>query len=170
MVGLGELFKRGGRSIGLGSRHGVDPPLACNCPWHQLANSSNAHGQTDRKSVIGSSTTAVHSAGFCFVFLQSGEKAFHRRVVPALADTAHAALDPVLLQQALIVVAGILTSPITVPPTAPRQATVVSRPFPGHQQPAGSPCCPPATSPPRVASRDPRPPPGIASPRGSGCR
>ena len=39
---------------------------------------------------------------------ERGEKAFCHRVVPAVAFTAHAALDAVYRQQLLIVVAGVL--------------------------------------------------------------
>src|SRR5437868_4274509 len=46
--------------------------------------------------------------------LQGGEEALDRGVVPALADPAHAARDPVPLQQPAVVVAGVLAAPVRV--------------------------------------------------------
>src|SRR5262245_52709090 len=46
--------------------------------------------------------------------LQAGEEALHRRVVPALRDPAHAAGDPVLAQEPLVVVTGVLAAPVGV--------------------------------------------------------
>src|SRR2546430_16011756 len=45
---------------------------------------------------------------------EGGEKAFRHRFVPAIAFTAHAALDAVYRQQLLILVAGVLTAAIRV--------------------------------------------------------
>jgi hypothetical protein len=55
---------------------------------------------------VSSSTPPAPIDQFDF---ERGEKAFRHRVVPAIAVTAHAALDAVYRQQLLIVVAGVLT-------------------------------------------------------------
>jgi hypothetical protein len=48
------------------------------------------------------------------LLLETGKKAFHGCVVPALAHAAHAALDLVLGQELLVVSAGILTTAVAV--------------------------------------------------------
>src|SRR3954464_5806760 len=83
-------------------------------PWHQFASSSSAHGQTGISSVVATSTTGVSTGGYCCVFLQGGEEALHRRVVPAVGEPAHAAGDPVPGQEELVVLAGVLAAPIGV--------------------------------------------------------
>ncbi len=45
---------------------------------------------------------------------ESGEKTFRHRVVPAIAFTAHAALDAMYRQQLLILVAGVLAAAVRV--------------------------------------------------------
>ena len=55
---------------------------------------------------VSSSTPPAPIDQFDF---ERGEKTFRHRVVPAIAFTAHAALDAVYRQQLLILVAGVLT-------------------------------------------------------------
>src|SRR5258708_32193407 len=46
--------------------------------------------------------------------LQGGKEALHWCVIPALADAAHAALDPVLGNEPLVVLAGVLAASVRV--------------------------------------------------------
>src|SRR5438270_6043858 len=55
---------------------------------------------------------------------EGGEKAFRHRVVPAVAFTAHAAVDAVYRQQLLILVAGVLAAAIRVMQQTLRRLTV----------------------------------------------
>src|SRR5437762_13612650 len=65
----------------------------------------------------------VVSLAFPFDF-EGGEKAFRHCVVPAIAFTAHAALDAVYRQQLLIVMAGVLAAAIRVMQQTLRRLTV----------------------------------------------
>src|SRR5580704_12350462 len=67
---------------------------------------------------------------------ERGEKAFCHRVVPAVAFTAHAALDAVYRQQLLIVVAGVLAAAIRVMQQTQRRLTVLQCHLKGVQRDA----------------------------------
>src|ERR1700731_3681170 len=67
---------------------------------------------------------------------ERGEKAFGHRVVPAVAFTAHAALDAVYRQQLLIVAAGVLAATIRVMQQTLRRLTVLQCHLEGVQRDA----------------------------------
>ena len=59
---------------------------------------------------------------------QSAEEALHRRIVPAVALATHAAQHPVLCQELLVVITGILGATIGVMKHSPRRVS----PLQGH--------------------------------------
>src|SRR5690349_8042909 len=67
---------------------------------------------------------------------ERGEKTFRHRVVPAIAFTAHAALDAVYRQQLLILVAGVLAAAIRVMQQTLRRMAVLQRHLQGVQHDA----------------------------------
>ncbi len=48
------------------------------------------------------------------LLLQRSKETLHRRIVPAVAPAAHAARDPGLAQNGLVIAAGILAASVTV--------------------------------------------------------
>src|SRR5260370_788482 len=65
---------------------------------------------------------------------ECGEKTFRHRVVPAVAFTAHAALNAVYRQQLLIIVAGVLTAAIRVVQQTLRRVAGLLCPLSGDQR------------------------------------
>ena len=77
------------------------------------------------EQLVAGLSSGTPPAGIDQFDFEGGEKAFRHRVVPAIAFTAHAALDAVYRQQLLILVAGVLAAAIRVMQQTLRRLTVL---------------------------------------------
>ena len=86
------------------------------------------------EQLVAGLSSGTPPAGIDQFDFEGGEKAFRHRVVPAIAFTAHAALDAVYRQQLLILVAGVLAAAIRVMQQTLRRLTVLQCHLKGGQR------------------------------------